>query len=255
MKKTLLAGAAVAALTLGALPATAADIANQPVYKAPVAVPMVYNWTGFYVGGNIGYGWGSEDWTQTFSSTGLPLDRSGSSTNLNGFLGGAQAGFNWQAGQWVFGLEGDWSWTNADGCSGHVVFPAYGGCTNANWYATITGRAGLAWDRTLLYGKGGVAFVDESHFITFNGVQTTNNPSETRTGWTVGAGIEYAFWDNWSAKLEYNFMDFGKDNSMFTYTANPAGLSERWNIEQTVNVVKLGVNYRFNWGAPVVAKY
>jgi outer membrane immunogenic protein len=255
MKKALLAGAAIAALTLGALPATAADIANRPVYKAPVAVPVVYNWTGFYIGGNVGYGWGSKDWDQTFSSTGLTLDRSATSADVNGFLGGAQAGFNWQAGQWVFGVEGDWSWTNADGCSNHVVFTAYSGCTNVNWYATAAGRLGFAWDRTLIYGKGGVAFADENHFIAFNSVQTTNSPSETRTGWVAGAGIEYAFWDNWSVKVEYNHMDFGSDSNAFTYTANPAGLGERWDIKQTVDIVKLGVNYRFNWGAPVVARY
>lgn len=255
MKKVLLAGAAIAALTLGAFPAAAADLSNQPVYKAPASVPVVYNWTGFYIGGNVGYGWGDKDWTQTSSSFGLTLDRSANSAKVDGFLGGAQIGANWQSGMWVFGIEGDWDWTNADGCSGHVVFVAYSGCTNANWYATVAGRLGVAFDRTLVYAKGGVAFADENHFITFNGVTTTSNPSNTRTGWVVGGGVEYGFWDNWSVKLEYNYMDFGKDNSTFTYSANPAGLVERWNIDQTVQVVKLGVNYRFNWGAPVVARY
>jgi outer membrane immunogenic protein len=255
MKKALLAGIALAALTVGAIPATAADLATRPVYKAPVMVPTLYNWSGFYVGGHVGGAWSDENWRQTTSSLGLPLDRSTGSSNMSGFLGGAQAGFNWQAGSWVFGVEGDWSWTDADGCKGHVVFPAYSGCTNVNWYATATGRLGYAWDRTLLYVKGGAAFEDADRFITFNGVATTNSVSNTRTGWTVGGGLEYAFWDNWSAKIEYNYMDFGHEGSTFTYTANPVGLVENWRTENQVHVVKAGINYHFNWGAPLVARY
>ena len=246
MKKVLLAGAAIAALTLGAFPAAAADLSNRPVYKAPMSVPVVYNWTGFYIGGHVGYGWGSSDWNQTASSFGLALDRSVTSANQNGFLGGGQVGVNWQTGMWVFGVEGDWSWTDANGCSGHTVFPAYSGCTNNNWYATVTGRLGVAFDRSLIYAKGGVAFADQDQSITFAGVTTTNTPSNTRTGWTVGAGWEYALWDNWSAKIEYDFMDFGKESVGFNYTANPAGLTERWNIDEQVHVVKLGLNYRFH---------
>lgn len=244
MNKTLFAGATIAALMIGALPASAADIAPQP-YRAPALVPVAYNWTGFYVGAHAGYGWGSKDWDQTFTSGPFALDRSATSANVNGFLGGGQIGANWQTGQWVFGLEGDWSWTNADGCSSHVLSPTFSGCTNANWYATVTGRLGVANDRSLIYAKGGVAFADEDHFITFNGVPTTSTSNNTRTGWMAGAGLEYALSNNWSIKAEYNFMDFGKDNNTFNYTANPAGLTERWDISQQVHVVKLGVNYRF----------
>ncbi len=257
MNKALLAGAALAALAIGSLPAAAADLAARPVYKAPVAVPMIYNWSGFYIGGHVGYGWADSDWNQTFSSTpavGFPNRSSGTA---DGFLGGGQIGVNWQSGMWVFGVEGDFSWTDANGCGRQSVNVNFAGCSNSNWYATATGRLGVAFDRSLLYVKGGAAFTDQDHFITFNGVTTTNTISDTRTGWTVGAGLEYAFWDNWSVKVEYNYLNFDRDNHSFTYTANttPAGLVERYDVDQQVQIVKLGVNYRFNWGAPVVARY
>jgi outer membrane immunogenic protein len=283
MKKTLLAGAAFAALALGAFPAAAADLATRPAFKAPAVVPVAYNWSGFYVGGHIGHSWGDKDWVQTFSrfpdGTSLPLDRAVGPASVDGFLGGVQLGFNWQAGQWVFGVEGDWSWSDASGCSFHGGTPATGrgtgfdfsgyfGCTDVNWFATVTGRIGVAFDRALLYAKGGIAFADEEHFIGFNGtprgvpsIPDTDRPGNTRTGWTVGAGLEWALWNNWSAKVEYNFMDFGTDNVTFNYrpggsTACAAApcLVERWDIDQQVHVVKLGINYRFG-GAPVMARY
>jgi outer membrane immunogenic protein len=258
MKKALLAGAALAALTIGALPAAAADLATRPVYKAPVAVPVAYNWSGFYIGGHVGYGWGEKDWDQTFTTPGFGAAFPNRSTsNVDGFLGGGQVGINWQSGMWVFGLEGDFSWTDADGCGRQSISPGFNNCTSVNWYATATGRLGVAFDRSLLYVKGGAAFVDEDHFVANTVFPTggATSTSNTRTGWTVGGGLEYALWDNWSAKIEYNFMDFGTDNRAFTYTGINAGLTERYDIDQQVHVVKFGVNYRFNWGAPIVAKY
>jgi outer membrane immunogenic protein len=238
-----------------AQPALAADIPARMPVKAPVmAAPLVYNWTGFYIGGHVGYGWSDKDWTQTFSSLGLALDRG--SHEADGFLGGGQIGFNYQVGQWVFGIEGDVSWSDLSGSGNHLVFPAYSGHSSIDWLATLTGRVGYAFDRTLLYVKGGVAFADDDHHIAFAGLgRVTNSTGDTRTGWTVGAGIEHAFWNNWSAKIEYNYMDFGSDNHTFTYFAAPAGLVERWDIDQTVHAVKFGINYRFGWGGPVVARY
>src|SRR5262249_40822749 len=157
----------------------------------------------------------------------------------DGFLGGAQAGFNWQVNQWVFGVEGDWSWTNANSCSGHVVFPAYAGCADVNWYATLAGRAGVALDRALFYAKGGVAFVEDDKFIRFNGVEKTDTNKVIGGGWMVGAGLESAFAPNWWGKVEYIFLDFG-GGSPFTFTANPVGLVEKWDIDQQVHVVKAG---------------
>ncbi len=251
MKKILLAGAALTALAIAALPAAAADLAARPVYKAPVAVPMIYNWTGFYIGGHIGGAWNDKEWTGT-SPAAIGTGFS-SSSDVSGFLGGGQVGVNWQSGMWVFGVEGDFSWTDANGCTAFNT-GVLAGCTNVNWYATVTGRVGVAFDRSLLYVKGGAAFVDEDHFIQTNpgGVAVTSTTGNTRSGWTVGAGLEYAFWDNWSAKLEYNFMDFGSDNHTFTAVT---GGTANFDVDQQVHVVKFGVNYRFNWGAPIVARY
>jgi len=242
MKKILLASVAAIGMSGTAL---AADLPAQMPVRAPAVVAPLFSWTGFYIGGHVGGGWADKDWTQTFSSFGLALDRNVTRATADGFLGGAQAGFNWQVNQWLFGVEGDWSWTDAKGCSGHVVFPAYAGCADVNWYATLAGRAGVAWDRALFYAKGGVAFVDDDYFITFNGVQTTNTTNTIRAGWMVGAGLEYAFAPNWSAKVEYDFLDFHDGGNPFTYTANPVGLVENWDIDQQVHVVKAGINFRF----------
>jgi outer membrane immunogenic protein len=251
MRKLTRSGLAAVALLATPLAAEAADV-GRPVFKGPVAAPvLLYNWTGVYFGVHAGYGWAEKDWTQTASSFGLPLDAS--TVSADGFLAGAQIGFNWQMGQWVWGLEGQWSWTDTDGCGGHGPnFPAYASCSEIDWYATIALRLGFAWNNILLYGKGGVAFADETHHITFNfppPTVDTNRVSDTRTGWMVGAGIEVGFWQNWSAKIEYNYMDFGSENYAFTYIPGGSvpGLVENWDVDQRVHVVKFGINYRFGW--------
>jgi outer membrane immunogenic protein len=255
MKKLLLTSVSLSMLVLAGA-ANAADLSRPaPYYKAPAPVEPIFSWTGFYIGAHVGYGWASKDWDQTFSSFGLALDHSTAATKPQSFLGGGQIGFNWQSGQFVFGLEADGSWTDASDCgSPHLVFTSYNGCNQINWYATGTARVGYAVDRALFYVKGGVAFVDEEQNITFRNVVTTDTPSEVRVGWTVGAGIEYALAPNWSIKGEYNFMDFGTENYTFNYGANPAGLVERWDIGQQVHVVKFGVNYRFGPSAGI-ARY
>lgn len=222
---------AAATLALGVSAVSAADLGQRPVYKAqPAPVMAAYNWSGFYVGGHLGYAWSSEDARSTLTGiTGV--------TDPDGFLGGAQIGFNWQTGAFVFGIEADWSWTNADGST---TIPA-AITAEHNWYGTATARVGYAVDNWLWYVKGGAAWLDADYTIgglTFG---------DTRTGWTVGTGLEWALGPNWSAKLEYNYMDFGKDT---IGTVLPV------EIDTQVHVVKAGVNYRFDWGkAPVVARY
>jgi outer membrane immunogenic protein len=259
MKKLLLASVGIAVLAMSAT-TNAADLSRPaPIYKAAAPVEPIFNWTGFYIGAHVGYGWANKDWDQTFSSLGLALDRSVTPTKPQSFLGGGQVGVNWQTGQFVLGLEADGSWTDASNCGApHAVFISYNGCNQINWYATGTARVGFAMDRALFYVKGGAAFVDEEQNITFTnpaGVRVvTDTPSEVRFGWTVGAGIEYALAPNWSVKAEYNFMDFGSQNYTFNYNAFPAGLVERWDISQQVHIAKFGVNYRFGPSA-VTARY
>jgi outer membrane immunogenic protein len=230
MRKVTLSLLAAAGLVLGAQSASAADL-GRPVYKAPApAVVAAYNWSGFYLGGHLGGAWSQED----LSALGLV-----GTTDPDGFIGGVQAGYNWQADRWVFGIEGDWSWSGADGSTAVGLITS-----DQNWYATLTGRLGYAWDNWLWYVKGGAAWVDAEY--GFGGFGTV---SDTRVGWTLGTGVEWALAPQWSAKLEYNYLDFGKD----TYTLG----GTPFDVDTQVHLVKAGINYRFGgYGkAPVVANY
>lgn len=222
---------AAATVALGVTAASAADLGQRPVYKAQPAPVAIYNWSGFYIGGHAGYAWGREEITDNI--TGVTA-----ATDPSGFLAGAQVGYNWQVGQWVFGIEGDWSWTNADGSA---AIPGAIVTSEHNWYGTATARLGYAVDNWLWYVKGGAAWADADYSIA--GVSV----GETRSGWTIGGGLEYGLTPNWSAKLEYNYLDFGKDS-----IAAPIGVQ----ADTQVHLFKAGLNYRFDWGkAPVVARY
>jgi outer membrane immunogenic protein len=225
-----LAGAA--AISGGAM---AADL-KTPVYKAPPAgvLPAAYDWTGFYIGGHVGYGWGQKDWRDNFGLN--------ASSTPNGFLGGGQVGYNYQIGQYVLGIEADGSWS---GIKGGTTALGAAIDNNVDWTSTVTGRAGMAFDRWLVYGKGGVAFAGD-RFRTNRYTPATLEVTDTRVGWTVGAGVEYAFAPAWSAKLEYNFMDFGTRAVSFA-----PGTST--DIDQQVHAVKFGINYKF--GGPLMARY
>ncbi len=256
MKKLALAAVGLIAL---AAPAVAADLgpSRMPAKAAVMAAPVVFNWTGFYVGAHIGAGWSSKD--AALVTTGGVLNATGAS-DPDGFLGGLQAGFNWQFGQWVFGVEGQVSWSDMDGTgSATVATPGFfitGDriSTDIDFVATLAARLGIAFDQALIYVKGGVAWANEDHWVaTAAGVPLTTTVGDTRTGWMLGVGLEYAFAPNWSAKIEYNFMDFGDDRYAIV---SPAGVSRGFlDIDQQMHVVKFGVNYRFGWGGPVAARY
>jgi outer membrane immunogenic protein len=239
MRRGLLALLALAGAATVSGTASAADIARAPVYKAPPAgaLPVQYDWTGFYIGGHVGYGWADKSWQDSFGLFDI-------SHQANGFLGGAQGGFNYQLGMFVIGLEGDWSWTNMSGSTSALASTFN---TDVDWTATLTGRAGVAFDRWLVYGKGGVAWARDRYSTNFYTVPGTDF-ADTRTGWTLGAGVEYAFAPQWSAKLEYNYMNFGTEQVSFapgTFT----------NIDQQVHAVKFGINYKFWSPGPIVARY
>jgi outer membrane immunogenic protein len=219
--------------------ASAADMA--PTYKAPPAAPVVapFSWTGFYIGAHIGGGWSDTDWP------GAVIGSPGVSYDMDGFLGGAQVGFNYQVGSWVFGIEGDVSWTDIDGSGTDIFGIDYS--SNIDWLGSITGRLGVAWDRWLLYVKGGVAFGEGSGsvFDPLTAVGFTTD-DETQVGWTLGAGVEWAFWDAWSAKLEYQYYAFDDIDLTFVdpITATAIGV----NTDVDVHTVKFGINYRFGTG-------
>src|SRR5262249_48311496 len=176
-----------------------------PPAVAPVGyAPPVYNWSGFYVGGNLGAGFAHSSWSDPFIGTHDTFDKTG-------FIGGGQVGVNWQINALVLGIEGDFDWTNLKG-SGHDSF---GNTINTNtqWTSTVTGQIGAAFDRLLVYGKGGVAFahVNEGLNDIFGGAGST---TQTRTGWTAGVGLEYAFAQNWSARIEYDISASGQRRSI-----------------------------------------
>jgi outer membrane immunogenic protein len=244
MKRLLLASVGLVALA-AAVPASAADLRAPRPAAAPAAVMPIYNWTGFYIGGHVGWGHGEKDWR--FVTTGLST-----SHDPDGFLGGGQVGFNWQTGALVFGVEGQFSWADFEGssiCPG-VTFTCK---TNIDFLATLAGRIGFAAANWLFYVKGGAAWIDEEFkatdgFFVFKG-------SSDEIGWMVGAGIEYGFTPNWSAKVEYNFMDFGSERIAFV---DQFGFRDDFDRDQQVHLVKFGINYRFGIApapVPVRAAY
>jgi len=265
MKRLLVGMAAVA--SFAATGALAADLpAKAPVYtKAPVYVDPVFDWTGFYVGGNLGYSWGRSSDTSTVTNTlGVVTFTGSDKSNLDGIVGGGQIGYNWQMQSWLFGLEADIQGTGEKGSRSFLV-PFQNVFINAppppvpytleqkiDWFGTVRGRIGvLATPKVLLYATGGLAYGDV-HSNETVGVTTplTFGSSNTHVGWTLGAGIEGAIGGNWTARLEYLYVDLGTVSGSF---AVPVGIST-YSSHITDNILRVGINYKFG-GSPVVAKY
>lgn len=252
MKKLLLA---TSALVLAG-PAFAADIPVRT--KAPpmlAAPPVAYSWTACYIGAHAGYGWGRTDITDPallFPFAGGQTTRN----NTRGFLAGGQIGCDYQfAGGWVVGLEGDLAWADIKGTVNDPFFNGKNFTSKTDWIADATGRIGYAFDRVLVYGKGGGAWAHNRFDMTFFG-PTVGTATETRFGWIVGAGLEFMLASNWSAKVEYNHYDFGSRQVTLSGAAIGGGtFTSPQNIRQTIDTVKVGLNYRFGGPGPVVARY
>jgi outer membrane immunogenic protein len=281
--------AAILVVSFGATSALAADLPARTYTKAPVYVDPGYNWSGFYIGGNVGYSWGRSSTTSSFldATSGAVLNSGRSSFNMDGVIGGGQAGYNWQNSNWVFGLEADIQGSDEKGstsntCPGNttVFTPPLGsstvaavssacslghaGDTNAgnvngqpvtsslsqkiDWFGTFRGRIGPTITPTFLaYVTGGTILTP---------VSSTFGNSSLRVGWTVGAGVEGVVSGNWTAKLEYLYIDLGNVSGSFvTPIVAPSGafLSSSYSSHVTDNVVRVGVNYKFS--GPVIAKY
>ena len=205
MGKFLLAS--IAAVGLFGAPALAADLPTKaPPHKTPIAAPP-YNWSGLYVGANFGYQWGSV--------THFPVSPSGP-------MGGIQAGYNWQSGQFVFGAETDLQGSGADDTFGAYKF-------SNPWFGTARARAGYAMNNILLYATAGLAY--GSGRVEFAGL----SESHASFGWTAGAGIEVGFTPHWSAKAEYLFVDL--NDQAYVLTGTSTGIQS--------NMLRFGVNYRF----------
>ena len=198
--------AAVSVAAVGTSSVEAADLGYGHPYTVNQPLNM-YSWAGPYLGGNIGWDWGSVD---------------NNPTKPSGFVGGAQAGYNWQSGYWVFGIEGDIQGTGASDTFAPWKF-------SNPWFGTVRGRMGYALNNILVYGTGGLAFGE------LTGQTFGLSESHTNAGWTVGLGAEVGLARNWSAKVEYLFVDLNDSN--FVITGNQNGYH--------FGVLRAGVNYHF----------
>src|SRR5690348_6095765 len=225
----------VATLLFSALSGSVALAADLPPrVAAPPRAPAVYlppapifTWSGFYLGINGGWGFGKSDWTVS------PFGFDTGNFNVSGGLVGATAGANWQSDWFVFGIEGDFDGSWIDGKSSACTATTGVQCETKNkWLATIRGRIGYAADRVLFYATGGGAFGD----VVVN--TTANWQSADKTGWTAGAGIEAAFADHWTARVEYLFVDL--QNATFT-PVSPVSVATKFNA----NLIRAGVDYKF----------
>jgi outer membrane immunogenic protein len=289
--------AAVSTIALSQI-AFAADLPRKAPAYTPPPPPPVYSWTGFYIGANVGYGWGNSSATESAGDVasgnagGIPFIGSASTSfDTNGWAGGLQVGYNWQFNpRWVAGLEADFDWSDIKGSSsvsanitstGTAPIGIFNASQKVEWFGTVRARLGyLPTNDLLVYATGGFAYgkVNESAdfgIVPINGIGVgingvsfaCSNPpgliglgegptcfagsnSRTSVGWTVGGGAEYRFWQNWSLKLEYLYVNLGSSET-FTISAptpapgtSPSVLNVSFD-DAAFSLVRAGLNYRF----------
>lgn len=280
LSKFIVSAAVGASAFLGIAAASAADMAvKAPYTAAPVAV---YNWTGFYIGVNAGGAWGRFDpnTSTVFSPTGYFATTSvpaialvgNQRINASGFTGGLTAGYNWQASNFVFGIESDFNYFGVKGSTrGSALYPCcaptaftVASSASSDWLITVRPRVGvLVTPSLLLYGTGGLAVANvKSNFLftdTFATALASGSISSTRVGWTAGVGGEYAFMNGWSVKAEYLYVDLGREtttSSNLTAFTPPIAFPTNvftHSVDLRANIVRVGLNYKF--GGPSVARY
>ena len=270
MKKLFLATTAF--VVLAATSAGAADMTARPAYGAPLPV---YTWTGMYVGANVGYGWGNARTDDAINSTAFGLGTGGTQTSqsqkIDGVIGGAQAGYNYRFGTWVWGWETDFQGSGQKGGStfnsavtGNFAIPLTATTDHKlEWFGTARGRLGFLWGpNVLLYGTGGVAYGQVKDSATLNGsiaggaitAGVVNNFKDVKAGWTLGAGIEGALGNGWSAKVEYLYIDLGKTEQTAGASVTAAGLgtvfatNNTQTFRDTDNIIRVGLNYKWGGG-------
>jgi outer membrane immunogenic protein len=243
--------------------ASAADLPAWSYTKAPPMVMAAYDWSGFYIGANGG--WGQERSCETLTNGALSVPvapaRAGCNSGSGAVIGG-QYGYRWQRSAFVFGVEAQGDWTNLKGANVSQVNALVTNQSKVNGLGLFTGQAGYSWNNALFYVKGGAAVAADK----YNGLGTGtgivfDQASETRFGGTAGAGIEFGFTPNWSVGVEYDHLFMGSNNKTFISTGlgglnNPVpggGVERAMNIGQDVDMVTARINYRF--GGPLIAKY
>jgi outer membrane immunogenic protein len=237
--KLIKAGVAAFAMLTVPLAAQAADVPiKAPYYKgAPRSVVSYYNWTGFYAGINVGYGMGTSHWASFVGAETI---------KPKGFLAGGTFGYNWQSGAIVYGVEGDFDWSNVKNTvvCGSGIFTGAVRCeTSSNWLATFRGRVGYAFDRWLPYVTAGGAYGNVKATASIPVLGFSESASKSMFGWTFGAGLEYAFLGNWTAKIEYLYVDLGH------FDATPISTS----VSFKENIVRAGLNYKFS--GPIFSRF
>jgi outer membrane immunogenic protein len=250
MKKFLLGAVGLVALSMSA-PASAADLAARPYTKAPPMVAAIYDWTGFYIGANGGWGSSRKCWDLT-TAAGAFIGNEGCHDATGGTAGG-QIGYRWQSAAFVFGLEAQGNWADFRGRNTSLFAAVNTNESKVDAFGLFTGQIGWAFNTALLYVKGGAAVTSDRYrsFTTAAGVLNGTSGDDTRWGGTVGVGLEYAFAPNWSAGIEYDHLFLGNRTTGIVTPAGALFATDR--IRQDVDLVTVRVNYR--WGGPVVAKY
>ncbi len=243
MRKLLLGVIAVAALVAG--PALAADLRARPIYKSPPPVTPYFSWTGCYLGGNVGGAWAYKSVSDPLGSyTPFLAGQDLGSHNAGGFTGGGQVGCDYQVGNWVIGGQGMFNWTDLNGNNLQPNGAVFND-THIPWMTTATGRLGYtARPNLLVYVKGGGAWVKDDYSSYTSGGLQVAAANVTRSGWTVGGGVEQIFAGGWSWFAEYNYLNFGTNTVTFATNTVPSVLFPI-DVQQDLQMFVVGINYRF----------
>jgi outer membrane immunogenic protein len=249
---------AIAASSIAFSSAYSADLPVSPY--PPPAAPVVYSpvapgpWTGFYIGGNMGYGWTNSIGNYTLTGNAFSTDATfvGSPVNLDGANGGFEAGYNWQTGNFLIGVEADIQGSTQDQTFNYLCGPtcAVSQSAKLDWFSTFRGRAGFAVKDVLFYGTGGLSWThSENEFSgTFGGTPVSlASFAHDSVGWTAGGGIEWMFWYGWSAKIEYLYLGNTAASSLVTIPAALGGGTIISTANASDNIVRGGVNFHFGY--------
>ena len=252
-KLSIIAATLASGAMLIAASAHAADIpaSSPPPPPIPVAAPPIFTWTGFYLGVNGGWGTGRRN--VSFGVVPSAFNPNIARLTPSGGIIGLQGGYNWQTGPLVVGLETDFQATGMRDRFGPTALAGGGtatGSSRLNWYGTVRGRVGYAFNRTLLFATGGLAYGSVRNRLTStDGAANTFSTvaGKTRVGWTLGAGVEHAFTNNWTAKLEYGYVDFGRTTqSAAVFNAGVAtGAVATTRNRNNFHTIRAGINYKF----------
>jgi outer membrane immunogenic protein len=252
MKKLSVVAIGIAALGFTSS-AFAADMAARPYKAPPPVIAPIYNWSGFYIG--VNGGWGNSHNCWDFVGVGGVVVADACRDASGGVVGG-QIGYRWQTNQFVFGLEAQGDWADLSASRVSLIAPAFSTRTRVDGIGLFTGQIGYAWNAALLYLKGGAAVTSNRYdiFTTLGGLNVASADA-TRWGAAVGVGFEYGFAPNWSVGVEYDHLFMGHTSNSFS-VVNPIVVGALNRINQDVDMVTLRLNYRFGgWGGPVIAKY